>query len=167
MNGGKLESLPFLAELDAFVGSPRFRQIPLKTASAKLRRSARCTELSNLDLDADGLLRIQGNLLIENGTLNGQLKIGISPTLIQWLPGARSKVFTESRDGYIWAPMQLSGSVDQPVEDLSSRMAVAAVESVTETVGKIPRGVPQNLQQVVPEAAKGLLDAVKSILPNR
>ena len=163
LSGGKLEALPLLSQLDSFVGSPRFRQVALKTASAKIKRSPGRTELSELDLDADGILRIQGTVLVENGTLQGRLQLGIPPSIIQWLPSARTKLFGEPRDGYVWTPFTLSGPVEQPVEDLTPRLAGAAVEAVTDALKKLPANLPQG----VPEAAKGLLDAVKSLLPGR
>jgi hypothetical protein len=163
LTNGKLEAFPLLSQLDTFVGSPRFRQVALKTASAKLRRSAGRTEFSEIDLDADGILRIQGKLLVQNGTLDGRMQLGIPPAVIQWLPSARSKIFGEPRDGFVWAPFTVTGALEQPVEDLTPRLAGAAVEAVTDTLKKLPASVPQGL----PEAAKGLLDAVKSLLPGR
>jgi hypothetical protein len=163
LTGGKLEAFPLLSQLDSFVGSPRFRQVALKTASAKLKRSAGRTELTELDLDADGILRIQGTVLVQNGTLDGRMQLGIPPAIIQWLPGSRTKLFSEPRDGYVWTPFTLTGPVGQPVEDLTPRLAGAAVEAVTETLKKLPASLPPG----VPEAAKGLLDAVKSLLPGR
>jgi len=163
LTSGKLEAFPLLSQLDSFVGSPRFRQVALKTASAKIKRSPGRTELTELDLDADGILRIQGTVLVENGMLDGRMQLGIPPSIIQWLPGARTKLFGEPREGYVWTPFTLTGPVEQPVEDLTPRLAAAAVEVVTETLKKLPANVPQGL----PEAAKGLLDAVKSLLPGR
>ena len=163
LTGGKLEAFPLLSQLDSFVGSPRFRQVALKSASAKIKRTPDRLELTELDLDADGILRIQGTVLVQNGTLNGRLQLGIPPAIIQWLPGARTKLFGEPRDGYVWTPFTLTGPVDQPVEDLTPRLAGAAVEAVTDTLKKLPGNLPQGL----PEAAKGLLDAVKSLLPGR
>jgi hypothetical protein len=163
LTNGKLEAFPLLSQLDSFVGSPRFRQVALKTASAKIKRAANRTELSDIDLDADGILRLQGTLNVQNGSLDGQMQLGIPPAIIQWLPSARTKMFAESRDGFVWTPFTLTGSIDQPVEDLTPRLAGAAVEAVTETLKKLPAAVPQG----VPEAAKGLLDALKSLLPGR
>jgi hypothetical protein len=163
LTNGRLEAFPLLSQLDSFVGSQRFRQVALKTASAKLRRAAGRTEFSDIDLDADGILRLRGTLTIENGTLDGRMQLGIPPAVIQWLPNARTKMFGESRDGLLWTPFTVTGPIDQPVEDLTPRLANAAVEAVTDTLKKLPAAVPQG----VPEAAKGLLEAVKSLLPGR
>ncbi len=163
MSGGKLEALPLLSQLDSFLGTPRFRQVPLKKASVEFSRSGARTELRELDLDADGILRVRGTLVVDAGRLEGKMQLGIPPSVIQWLPPARTRIFGESRDGYVWVPFTVSGTVEQPEEDLTPRLAGALVETVTEAVKKLPPTLPPG----VPEAAKGILDSVKSLLPVR
>ena len=164
LQNGTLEGLPLLSQLGTFIGNPRFRQVPLKNASARLTHTATRTTLKDLDLDADGVLRIRGDLSVEKGALKGSLKLGISASLIQWLPGVRSKVFDESADGYVWTPVQVSGSLEEPIEDLSPRLISEAVGAVSETVRDLPKKLPVT-PSPIPEAAKGLMDAVKSLIP--
>jgi hypothetical protein len=137
MKNGKLEALPILSELDLFLGSPRFRSVPLRAASVKIVQAGGVTELREIKMDADGLLRVEGDVRIQDAQLEGLLQVGISPALVQWLPGVRSKIFSENRDGYVWAPMKLGGTVLQPVEDLSRRLAAAAAGSVLDTVRNV------------------------------
>jgi hypothetical protein len=161
--GGKLEGLPLLGQLDGFLGSPRFRQVALKTASARLRKTSGKTELQDIDLDAEGILRIKGGVSLEQDRLSGSLRLGISPSLVQWLPSGRKALFGEPSEGYVWVPFQISGTLENPQEDLSARLAGGVVEAVTEAA----KGLPKELPKALPEPAKGLLDAVKSILPGR
>jgi hypothetical protein len=42
----------------------------------------------------------------------------------------QQKVFTEERDGLYWAPVQLTGTPQNPKEDLSKRISNALQESV-------------------------------------
>lgn len=161
LTGAMLEALPLLTQLDTFIGNPRFRQVPLKTASVHFSQTAERTQLRDLDLDAGGVLRITGTVTVKAGALQGSLKLGISPSLVQWLPEIRSKVFAESRDGYLWTPFELSGTTEQPKEDLTARLAALVVETAVDTV----RGLPGKIPQALPEAAKGILDAVKSLIP--
>ena len=163
LTNAKLEGLPLLNQLDAFLGNPRFRQVPLRTASAHIVKTAKRTEFQNIDLDADGILKMCGWVVLEKGELNGNLTLGLSPALVQWLPGARSKVFTESRDGYVWAPFQLSGTSEHPVEDLSPRLVATLVKTLTDSAGNLPDSIPKS----VPEVTQGVLDAVKSLLPKK
>ena len=177
MKNGKLEALPVLTELDLFLGSPRFRSVPLRSASAKVLHSARGTELRGLKMDADGLLRLEGDLLIRDGQLDGTLQVGISASLVQWLPVARSKVFSENREGYVWTPVRISGTPMQPLEDLSKRLTAAATGAVLETITNTinPQKKPGSPEEAKPADAKpanpliapvkSALDAVKSLLP--
>ena len=163
LTGAMLEALPLLSQLDIFIGNPRFRQLPLKTASVHFSQTAERTQLRDLDLDAGGILRITGTVTVKAGALQGSLKLGISPSLVQWLPEIRSKVFAESRDGYLWTPFELSGTTEQPKEDLSPRLAALVVETAVDNV----RGLPGKIPQALPEAAKGILDTVKSLIPGK
>ncbi|MGD9749155.1 MAG: hypothetical protein AB7V57_22625, partial [Verrucomicrobiales bacterium] len=54
-----------------------------------------------------------------------------------WIPGAERKEFNQSRDGFLWTTVKVSGTTDQFNEDLTNRLVSAAVESVVEeTPGK-------------------------------
>jgi hypothetical protein len=162
LKGGRLESLPLLSELDAFLGTPRFKTLSIRSGSVKVHRAGDVTELKDIQLDADGMLRIEGSITVREGKLDGALRVGISPSLIQWLPSGRGKVFEENRDGYIWTPVRVSGTTDLPQEDLSKRLVQAAAGAVIDSLQNIQKN-PQN----VPNAVKGALDTLKSILPGR
>jgi hypothetical protein len=164
LKNGKLEALPILSQLDTFLGNPRFRSVPLKTASARIRVTPGRTEIQELDLDGDGLIRLQGSLTIEGTQLQGQLQLGLSPSLTQWLPGVRSHIFTEQRDGYVWTPIQLSGTVNNPTEDLTAKLLGTTKDAVLDTLKRV---VPNPGATPLPEAAKGVLDTLKSVIPIR
>ena len=161
LTGATLEALPLLAQLDAFTRNTRFSRIPLKNASFHLSKTPERTEFRDVDLDAGGILRITGNVSVHSGALRGDLRLGISSSLIQWLPETRTKIFAEARDGYVWAPFEISGTSEDPKENLSARLASAAIETATDVLKDLPGRLPQAL----PEAAKGVLDAVKSMVP--
>ena len=161
LTSATIEALPLLAQLNTFLHNSRFSQVPLRNASVRFSQNRERMELHDIDLDAGGILRITGNAVVKSGTLQGHLMLGISSGLIQWLPQTGSKIFGESREGYVWAPFEISGTPEQPVENLSPRLAAAVVESATDILRDLPPRVPQ----VLPEAAKGILDAVKSLIP--
>ena len=120
-------------------------------------RVLECCRLRVKDIDFD-----RNQITVREGKLDGVLRVGISPSLIQWLPSGRGKVFEENRDGYIWTPVRVSGTTDFPQEDLSKRLVQAAAGAVIDSLQNIQKN-PQN----VPNAVKGALDALKSILPGR
>jgi hypothetical protein len=180
MKNGKLEALPILSELDTFLGSPRFRSVPLRTASAKILQNEKGTEIKNLKMDADGQLRLEGDVFLRDGQMEGNLLLGLNVSLVKWLPGARSKVFTEERDGCVWTPFHVSGPITQPVEDLSKRLAAAAAGAVLDKVTDLlaPQKKPADPNQPanpppakdsnpLVEPIKNALDAARSLLPGK
>jgi hypothetical protein len=131
-------------------------------------------------MDADGQLRVEGNLLLHKGQVEGMLQLGLNTSLVKWLPAAKSKVFTGERDGCLWTPLHISGPVDQPVEDLTKRLAAAVAGTVLDKVievipsGKKPADPnspndPASAKDPNPLVApvKNALDAVKSLLPGK
>jgi hypothetical protein len=118
LSGATLEAIPLFAALDSFTGNPRFHQIPLKNASAHFSQTKERLEFTELDLDGAGILRIQGQLTVKAGSPAGPAQTRHLSSLLQWLPEIRTKIFAEARDGYVWTPFELSGTTDQPLENL-------------------------------------------------
>ncbi len=170
LQSGRLEALPILAHLETFLGSSRLRSIPLKKASAKIHLTQDRKTFQNIDFDGDGLIRIQGTVVIEGESLHGQLQLGLSPSLMQWLPAARSFLFKEQRDGYVWTPIELSGSLANPTENLSEKLLDASKDSVLNAIQSVTPVVPPATAPAVDtlkNSAKGALDALKSVLPGK
>ena len=86
--------------------------------------------------------------------MDGTFQVGVTPGSLQWLPGSQGKVFTASRDGYLWTSMRLTGPVDSPTEDLTPRLVAAAQGAIIEGVEK-----------TVKDPVGTVLDTVKSLLP--
>lgn len=88
-------------------------------------------EVSELRLEAKKLIRIEGEFVIEDEEIHGKFQIGATADVLDSIPGAREKVFTESRDGYFWTSMKLSGPLKHPREDLKQRLVAAAEEELS------------------------------------
>jgi len=151
---GRLEALPVLDQIATFTRSQQFRTLALSTASGDFKQTATRLEVKNFIAESQGLIRIEGAFTVENAMMDGTFQVGISPGSLQWLPGLESKVFTTSRDGYLWTSMRLTGPVESPTEDLTPRLVAAAAGTVIEGV-----------QKTLHDPAGTVLDAVKSLLP--
>jgi len=80
--------------------------------------------------------------------------VGVAPSSLRWLPGSRTRVFTQAHDGYVWTDLKLSGPLDQLSEDLSARlMSAAGEETINSVKGTLETG------------AKGLFDLIKPLAP--
>src|SRR5690606_17494858 len=103
-------------------------------------------ELRNLVLQSDGLVRVEGRIDLVGDQLEGDLAVGVVPGTMRWIPGAERLVFTEERNGFLWAPLKLAGTTTSPREDLSARLIAAAGETV---VGELPEGLIDAAKQLL------------------
>lgn len=160
---GVLEGLPVLSEL-GWDGNRPYRSLPLEKAECRVsfpyRDAARDISsawlFDRIDIRTKGgSLLVRGHVLVgTDKSLGGTLHIGVPETLPEKLginADTCSQLFTGTGEsGYYWLNMNLSGTVDDPHEDLSVRLSTL--------VGKILPGLAIN-------AVKTAGNAIRSILP--
>ncbi len=132
--GGHLTALPVLDRIAAYTLTERFRRIGMRQASLAYRQEGERLELTRIVIASEGLLRIEGKLTIEAGQLEGQIRLGLTPTTLARLPGAKNRVFFPGKNGMLWAPVRITGTTAFPREDLSERLVAAGVEWMYEMV---------------------------------
>ncbi len=147
LSEGVIEAIPVLERIARYTRSERFNRLVLSQAKTDFRRQGDRLELRKLVLQSDGLVRVEGDVDLVGDQLSGALQVGVTPGTMRWIPGAERLVFVTDRDGFLWAPLNLSGTLGEPREDLSARLVAAAGEAV---LGDLPGGVI--------EGAKGLLN---------
>ncbi len=152
--GGQFEALPVLDEIAVFTRTQQFRRVTLTNASASFTRDAKQLRVTNLIAESQGLIRIEGAFNVANNNVDGLFQVGVTPTSLQWLPGSQERVFTESRGGYLWTPMRLTGPVDSPKEDLSGRLVTAAGNAVVDKAESVAR----DAIKATKEATRSALD---------
>jgi len=131
LSEGVLRQVPVLSVLGRFTGATRFDPLPLNELSGKFKNDSLGLYVTELVMESKGLLRVEGTLdFMNDHTVQGNLLVGLTPSTLQWLPGSRERVFRESRDGYLWAPVAIGGTRDNPSEDLSVRLLRAMGEEV-------------------------------------
>jgi len=150
---GELTALPVLDQIAAFTRTQQFRRLTLSNASGDFQQDGERLSVTKFVAESDGLIRMEGAFVVEKGQIDGTFQVGVTPGSLQWLPGAQAKVFTESRGGYLWAPMRLTGTVNKPTDDLTPRLVAAAQGAVIEGV-----------QNAAGEVIKTGKDAVKGAL---
>lgn len=153
LSQGELIGLPILDQIATFTRTQQFRTLSLSRASAEVDHRDGRVNVSRFLLESEGLLRVQGDFVLSGGMIAGTFQVGVTPSSLRWLPGSRDKVFTVSRDGYLWTEVRLSGPVNQPQDDLTPRLVAAAGETVIKDV-----------EGTVRETTRGVLDAVKTLL---
>ncbi len=123
LENGKLSNIPMQDTLADFCNSDNFRQLILHKASLRFTYKDGVWNLTDIVLENDNLIRAEGYLQIgANEELDGRFHIGIKDGVWSLLPGF-SSVFTASGDdGYVWAYVNIGGTLDHPTEDLSTRL---------------------------------------------
>ncbi len=151
---GQLEALPVLDQIAAFTLLDQYRKLALTRCTADFEQSGGVLRVTNLAAESEGLIRIEGGFTIANEMIDGTFQVGVTSTSLQWLPGSQTRVFTENRGGYVWAPMRLVGPVNRPTEDLSPRLVAAAKGAVIEKVESTAQEAVKTGREVI----KGAFD---------
>ena len=149
LSDGQIEAIPLLDQIATFTRTERFRRVVLTRGSVSFDQNGGLTNLRNLVLESEGLLRLEGNCQIAQNRIDGRFQLGVTAASLQWLPGSQARVFTVAHDGYYWTPVHVTGSVAHPHEDLSKRLLAAAAGELLD----------KNADQLI-DAAKSLLDLI-------
>jgi hypothetical protein len=156
LDNGQLEALPVLDQIATFTRLQQFRTLKLTRASADFRQENQRITVQNFVAESVGLIRMEGAFTVQNGMIEGAFEVGVTPSSLQWLPGSQERVFTQTRGGYVWTPMRLTGPLDKPEEDLSPRLAAAAKGAIIDGVENGVRGTIETGKGVI----KGALDLI-------
>lgn len=148
LQDGVLEALPFLSDLPAEGGYP-YRHLELDKAECRLsfpyaapeHNIAEAWLFDNINIRAkNGLLRVNGHVIIgTDGALGGTLTIGLPKHSVQSLPMApmlQGLFNAQGEEGYLWLNINLSGTLDEPEEDLSVRCAALMQGSLPAAAGQ-------------------------------
>ena len=125
-----VENIPVLTVIAKYTRNDQFEHLTLSQAKTDFKRDGETIGLRNLELQADGLMRVEGDIDIKGEQIAGILQVGVTPGTLSWIPGAENLVFEKKRDGFLWAPMTLQGTLSEPREDLSGRLITAAGEAI-------------------------------------
>ncbi len=94
-------------------------------SSLRVVRTADKVALEDLDLVAEGMMRVRGR--IEEGAggrLSGTIELGVADSfLVLAETRAVPRVFDKTAGGYHWATIELSGTTKAPADDLASQLA--------------------------------------------
>ena len=143
---GILEGLPILSDLQ-FHGTMPYRSIPLDKAECRLSFPYNDTShnirnawlFDQIDLRAsNGLLLVKGRVIVgEDKSLGGTLTIGLPENRFNHLPtDALQGIFSEKDDqGYVWVKLNLSGTLDDPQEDLTIRLCTVLGKAIPSVAG--------------------------------
>ena len=124
----EVHDVPTLDRIAALTHHAQFAHLKLDELRGQYKWTGSRLEVSELRVEQKKLFRIEGEFVVENKNIDGEFRVGTTEDVLKEIPGAREKVFTESRDNYLWASMKVSGPLHHPHEDLHDRLVAAAEE---------------------------------------
>lgn len=161
--GAHLQDLPLLKNIASLLRDPAWSRPELQKLSADFEWSAGNLKLTNLVVESSGLARIEGSASISSGGgLSGQLELGLDPNTLKLLPGARETLFAATRDGWYWSPVEITGTMSDPKEDLSPRLTACLAGAVL--LNKADKALDAVPSTAI-DAAKDVLKIFTPLLP--
>ena len=127
-----------LALLGALTQEPRLRGCPLTTAKARWSMQPGLYDVSQILAEAPGLLRASGQVRIKGQNLSGQISLGLERNIgskVNALTGG--ECFRREEEGYLYETINLSGSLDNPQNDLKAKLTSAMARTAVRTGAQI------------------------------
>lgn len=166
VNNAVLTALPMLDALAAYADTRRFRVLALNEARTAWDWKKGELILSNLVLSSEGLVRLEGTMTVRGRDIDGIFRLGLAPGTLARIPGAETDVFLPGERGLLWSPLRVTGTLDNPKEDLTDRLIAAAgmrmfdmIPETGEKVIKFTRSVlesPENTEKAVKAVETGV-----------
>jgi len=137
---GLITGLPFLDKLATITGQRSLETLSLGECSLVGDWRYPRIHLQRIVLEDEGKLRVEGEITVNDQALNGAIQLGVARPYLKWLPQPE-EVFRREASGYLWTTVHLSGTLQDPAQDLSPRIAEALKESPEATLGIFFRDV--------------------------
>lgn len=158
VHDGMLTALPVLDALAAYSDTRRFRMLSLSTAKTDWRWTKEELFLSKLVLASEGLVRLEGDIHIRGNELDGTFNLGLAPGTLARIPGAETQVFSPGSHGLLWTPLRITGTMDDPKEDLTDRLIAAAGLRMFDVIPETGEKVIRFTKSVVENAPEKVID---------
>ncbi len=164
LDQGVLTALPVLDALAAYADTRRFRVLTLNEARADWHWRNGELKLSNLRMAAEGLMRLEGDLTIRGKELDGLFMLGLAPGILSRIPGAETEVFIAGERGLHWSPVRITGTIDDPREDITERLITAAGMRMFEKLPETGERVLKFTRSVLGESPPEMIERGVKVL---
>ena len=121
VNNGRIDNLPVLEKLAELSQKKSFEHLALSDCSLSFGWKYPKIDIENIAIEERGKFRIEGEMSIEQRRLRGTIRLGLKREYLDWLPNPE-EVFSRKQGGYLWTNVRLSGTIDEPGQDLSPRI---------------------------------------------
>ena len=128
IRSGRVDDVPLLNKLAELAQKKSFERLDLDECSLGFAWRYPETDIKDITIEEKGKFRIEGEISVKRRLLRGTIKLGLTREYLDWLPNAE-EVFTRRSSGYLWTDVRLSGTIDEPRQDLSQRIIELFKES--------------------------------------
>jgi hypothetical protein len=128
VRNGRADNLPFLEKIAELAREKSFEHLELTHCSLNFTWRYPAIEIKDIALEEKGKFRVEGAISIDRRALRGAIQLGVARKHLDWLPNPE-EIFSRQQGGYVWTTVHLSGTIDQPEQDLSSRIIELFKES--------------------------------------
>jgi hypothetical protein len=125
---GRIDDVPLLNKLAELAKKKSFERLDLNECSLGFAWRYPEIDINDIAIEEKGKFRIEGEISIKRRVLRGTLKLGLTREYLDWLPNPE-EVFSRRAGGYLWTHVHLSGTIDEPRQDLSQRIIELFKES--------------------------------------
>jgi len=125
---GRVDDVPLLNKLAELARKKSFERLNLNECSLAFAWRYPEIDIKDVTLEEKGKFRIEGEISIKRQSLRGTIKLGLTREYLDWLPNPE-EVFSRRSSGYLWTDVHLSGTIDEPRQDLSQRIIELFKES--------------------------------------
>ena len=128
ISNGRVDNVPLLNKLAELARKKSFERLDLNECSLGFAWHYSEIEIKDVTIEEKGKFRIEGEISVKRRLLRGTIKLGLTREYLDWLPNPE-EVFSRRSGGYLWTEVRLSGTIDEPRQDLSERIIELFKES--------------------------------------
>jgi len=128
INNGRIDDVPLLNKLAELAQKRSLERLALNECSLGFAWRYPEIDIKDITIEEKGKFRIEGEISVKRRLLRGTIRLGLTREYLDWLPNPE-EVFSRRSSGYLWTDVHLSGTIDEPRQDLSQRIIELFKES--------------------------------------
>ena len=121
IDNGRVDDVPLLNKLAELAQKKSLGRLVLNECSLSFAWRYPEIDIKDISIEEKAKFRIEGEISIKRRVLRGTIKLGLTREYLDWLPNPE-EVFSRRSSGYLWTAVHLSGTIDEPRQDLSQRI---------------------------------------------
>ena len=118
---GRIQNLALLNKVAELAKNKSLESLQLDDCSLSFTWRYPKIDIKDIIIEQNGKFRIEGAIAVDRRALHGTLTLGLTRRYLDWLPNPE-EVFNREHSGYLCTTVHLSGTIDEPKQDLSQRI---------------------------------------------